>query len=380
MTTLLQNIQAEKSERNLTVYLVGTDLEFEWEDFLTTHPESTIYHHPLWLKVIEKESGQEVLKLICTNDENEILGILLLQETKGIPFGLGGVSGSRRLSSLPRTPIGGPLATDEYVAAKLINGVINLVSENPDKLLQIKSYATDLDKYARFLYKHFWREIYIKEIPPYPDEIRYGSSRNHSAIKRAVNKALRSGVRYRLAETEDDLRQWYNLYLDTMRFHTSPARSFKFFIDLWKYLRPKGFMNLLLAELEEGKNKATIAGNVLFYYNGTVTYAFNGSSRHHFEYRSNDLLHMQAIVDAQKDGYREYNLGEVARDHSGLAAYKKKWGSKVMRLYHYYYPNPPQLEKGPLDVEIVSGLKNKIWRRLPLCITAKIGKMVYKKL
>ena len=380
MTTLLQNIQAEKSERNLTVYLAGTDLEFEWEDFLTTHPESTIYHHPLWLKVIEKESGQEVLKLICTNDENEILGILLLQETKGIPFGLGGVSGSKRLSSLPRTPIGGPLTFDDSATVKLLEKAIEIVSENRGQFLQIKSYSTELDKNAELLNKHFWRDIYIKEIPPHPEEIRFGNSRNHAAIKRAVNKAVRSGVKYRLAKTEADLKQWYPLYLDTMRFHTTPARSFKFFANLWKYLRPKGLMSLVLAELEDGKNKVMIAGSVLFYYNGMVTYAFNGSSRNHLEYRPNDLLHMQAIVDAQKDGYKEYDLGEVSKDHAGLAAYKKKWGSKVLQMYHYYYPNPPRLEEDSLDVETASGLKSKIWQALPLGITAKIGELVYKKL
>jgi hypothetical protein len=380
MTTVIQNKQAENSERNLTVSVAGADLDLKWEEFLALHPDGTIYHHPLWLKVIEEESGQEVLKLVCINDDNEIVGIFPLQKTKGFPFGLGGVPGSKRLSSLPRTPIGGPLTIDEFATTKLIEKAINVVSENKDQLLQIKSYSSELDKSVELLNKHFWREIYIKEIPPHPEEIRFGNSRNHAAIKRAVNKAVRNGVKYRLAETEDDLKQWYPLYLDTMRFHTTPARSFKFFANLWKYLKPKGLMSLVLAELEDEKNKVMIAGSVLFYYNAMVTYAFNGSSRNHLEYRPNDLLHMQAIVDAQKDGYKEYDLGEVSKDHAGLAAYKKKWGSKVLELYHYFYPNPPQLEEESLDVETASGLKSKIWRSLPLSITAKIGELVYKKL
>jgi hypothetical protein len=380
MTTGIENKPTENSESNLTVTVASADMDLKWEEFLASHPEGTVYHHPLWLKVIEEESGQEVLKLVCTNGDNEIVGIFPLQKTKGFPFGLGGVPGSKRLSSLPRTPIGGPLTSNEFATTKLIEEAINVVSENPDQFLQIKSYSSELDKNVELLNKHFWREIYITEIPPQSEEIRFGNSRNHAAIKRAVNKAARSGVKYRLAETEDDLKKWYPLYLDTMRFHTTPARSFNFFANLWKYLGPKGFMSLVLAEIEEGKNKVMIAGSVLFYYNTMVTYAFNGSSRNHLEYRPNDLLHMQAIVDAQKEGYKEYDLGEVSKDHAGLAAYKKKWGSKVLQLYHYYYPNPPQLEEESLDLETVSGLKSKIWRTLPLGITAKIGELVYKKL
>jgi hypothetical protein len=380
VTTGIQNKPVENSERDLKVFVAGPDMDSKWEEFLASYPEGTIYHHPLWLKVIEEESGQEVLKLVCTNAENNIVGIFPLQKTKGFPFGLGGVPGSKRLSSLPRTPIGGPLTTDESATTKLLKKAINIVSENQNQFLQIKSYSTELDKSVELLNKHFWREIYFKEIPPHPEEIRFGNSRNHAAIKRAVNKAARSGVSYRLAETEGDLKQWYPLYLDTMRFHTTPARSFNFFANLWKYLRPKDLMSLVLAELEDGKDKVMIAGSVLFYYNGMVTYAFNGSSRNHLEHRPNDLLHMQAIVDAQKDGYKEYDLGEVSKDHAGLAAYKKKWGSKVLQLYHYYYPNPPQLEEESLDVETESGLKSKIWKALPLSVTAKIGEFVYKKL
>ena len=131
MTTDIQNKQVENSERNLRVSIVGADLDLKWEEFLASHPEGTIYHHPLWLKVIEEESGQEVLKLVCTNDDNEIVGIFPLQKTKGFPFGLGGVPGSKRLSSLPRTPIGGPITIDEFATAKLIEEAINVVSENP---------------------------------------------------------------------------------------------------------------------------------------------------------------------------------------------------------------------------------------------------------
>ena len=182
MTTVIQNKQVEHSDINLKVNLAGADLDLKWDSFLSSHPEGTIYHHPSWLKVIEEESGQEILKLVCTNNENEIVGIFPLQKTKGFPFGLGGVPSSKRLSSLPRTPIGGPLTTDEFATDKLIEEAINIVSENPDQLLQIKSYSTDLNKSVEVLKKHFWREIYIKEIPPHPDEIRFGNSRNHAAI------------------------------------------------------------------------------------------------------------------------------------------------------------------------------------------------------
>ncbi len=379
MEAVLENKKVLQAEK-INVFIADSSYDEKWLEFLDDHPEGTIYHHPLWLKILENESKQKVLKLICTDENKNIVGIFPLQYTKGFPFGIGGVPGAKRLSSLPRSPIGGALTRNDLVTKAMIEKAISMVQNDNDRLLQIKSYKTNLNEKIESLNKYLWREIYIKEIPDYPGEIRFGNSRNHAAVKRAVNKAKRNGVTFRVADTLEDLIKWYKLYLDTMRFHTTPARSFGFYKDQWELLKPEGLMQLVLAELDENGKKIIIAGSVLFYFNKTVTYAFNGSSRKHFELRPNDILHWEAIFNAQKEGYKYYDLGEVSKDHSGLAAYKKKWGSDVWEMYHYYYPKPGKLEENELDSGTAGGMKEKIWQRLPLNITAKIGKSVYKKL
>ncbi len=117
----------------------------------------------------------------------------------------------------------------------LIQKATDIVSSESECLLQIKSFDSDINDGIDSLYKYFWREIYIKEIPDYPDEIRYGKSKNHAKIKWAVNKAEQNNVIHRTAESEVDLKKWYPLYLDTMRIHTTPARSYRFFKNLWEY-------------------------------------------------------------------------------------------------------------------------------------------------
>ncbi len=372
----------EKIEQDtrLKVFIADSDFDDKWIDFLNRHPEGTIYHHPLWLKVLEKESKQKILKLVCTNEKNEVAGIFPLQYTSGFPFGVGGVPAAKRLSSLPRTPVGGPLTVNKNAEKILIEEVIEIVSKEQGRLLQIKSFDSTLDDTVENLNKYLWREFYIKEIPDAPAEIRFGNSRNHAAVKRAVNKAIKNGVAFRIADSSDDLKKWYPLYLDTMRTHTTPARSLNFFMNLWELLKPKGLMQLVVAELDVNGKKNIIAGSVLFFYNKTVIYAFNGSSREHLDFRPNDLLHWQAIFNAQEAGYKYYDLGEVSKGNAGLAAYKKKWGSDIRNMYHYYFPKPENIDADELDSSINGGLKEKIWKSLPLGVTAKIGEYVYKKL
>ena len=352
-----------------------------WDNFVNVHADATVYHLSDWLNVLQKESGQEVLRLVCKDEEGNIVGILPLQYTRGFPFGFGGIPGIKRLSSLPRTPIGGPLALDEKVSCLLLQKAIDIVKGDEQRYLQIKTFLPQINADPDDLNKYLWREIYITEIPGYPEEIRFGDSRNHAAIKRAVKKAIKNNVRFREADRIEELKEWYPLYLDTMRFHVTPARSYSFFKNIWERMKPKGLMSLVLSELELDKSKKIIAGSILFKFNDTITYAFNGSSREHFELRPNDLLHWEAIHNGQKEGFKYYDLGEVSKDHLSLAAYKKKWASTIKEMYHYYYPKPDKLDsEEELDAGTSGNLKQKVWQSLPLKITQIIGEKTYKYL
>jgi hypothetical protein len=379
LNTSLKNILNEDS---LVVKEADVCLDDSWITFISNNPQATIHHHPDWLKILELETGQSIIRLVCTDNEGAIHGLLPLQFTKGFPFGLGGIPGSKRLASLPRSPVGGPLAYDSKVMELLLKRATKIVSNQSECYLQIKSFDSEINQSFENLYKYHWRDIYIKEIPDYPEEIRYGKSKNHAKIKWAVNKAEQNNVIRRTGQSEDDLKRWYPLYLDTMRSNTTPARSYDFFKNLLQILGSKGLMKLDLAEIEENNKKIVIAGCILFFYNKTVTHAFSGSSRirKHIELRPNDLLHWYAILDAQKNNYKYYDFGEVSRGNTGLATYKKKWDTVKKDMYHYYYPKPGQLQAQELDSATTSGIREKVWQKLPLSVTAHLGKMIYKRL
>lgn len=54
------------------------------------------------------------------------------------------------------------------------------------------------------------------------------SGRQHG-LNWAVNKAIKRGIEVRYADSEDDLKAWYPLYLLTKRHNAVPARSYRFF-------------------------------------------------------------------------------------------------------------------------------------------------------
>lgn len=351
--------------------------ETGWDDFVSSHPEGRIYHTSHWIKALRNESGTRNINLAYLDEEDNILGILPLLYTRGFPLGLGGLPGSKRLSSLPRTPLAGPLAFDGEIYNALIEKSVELVEQDNDTKLQIKLPDNSITyKRAKFTSVP-WRETYIYEIPTADNEIRFGNSRNHSAIKRAVNKAERSGLKVRAVTSTEDLKQWYSMYLETMAFHVTPARSFSFFKELWEKLAPQNLMRVDLAVLND---KEILAGSVFFSFNDTVIYGFNGSRRDLFDFRPNDLLHWNAIHTAQKEGYKYYDMGEVQAEQEGLAAYKAKWCNLNKMIYHYYYPLEEEDAKVSIDSAPSGNLKKTIWKKIPLPLTEVLGRFIYKYL
>ena len=369
------------SRDGLRVVETDPDTDPRWEPFIRTHPDGTIYHHPAWLKALEQEYGQKAVHLACEDDDGQLLAVLALLYTRGLPFNLGGAMAGRRLSSLPRTPLGGPLSKHREAMAAIVRAAVSLTSQNPGIQLQIKTQGTELDGLVDGVVRTPWRDSYLLELPEDPAKLRFGNNVMRHRIKWAVNKATKLGLQVRVAENEEDLRAWYGLYLDAMRRNTVAARSYRFFQSLWHLLYPKGLMRLLIAERIEGGQRRLLAGSVFFMYGRTVSYAFTGCKREDLSLHPNDLIQWHAIHDACGKGFHRYDFGEVPEDHQQVANFKSKWGAEPVPLYRYYYPAPrvsPSFDGTPIGR--IRRLTAAAWRRMPLRTTALLGDWIYSHL
>ena len=136
----------------------------------------------------------------------------------------------RRLSSLPpRTPLAGPLAKTPRALAALARDAVERARADPGVVLQLKVSEPALDGLVDGLVGTPWRLSYVLDLPDDPEAVRFGNSRNHARIRWAVNKASRSNVHVRPAETEAELRDWYALYLDVNRWRLQPPRPYRLF-------------------------------------------------------------------------------------------------------------------------------------------------------
>ncbi len=349
-----------------------------WRPFVASHPEGTVFHHPAWLQILEAEYDRPSIVLACENENGKLSALLPLVHTRGLPF-LGKQRTARRLSSLPRTPVAGPLSIDPLASRLLMQATAGLARHDAQLQLEIKTSSPELDGLVEGLIRVDWNPSFVLNLPENPDDFQVGDSRTRRHhIRGAINKAFRSGVQVRPAETEQELRAWYELYLDSMRRRVVPARPFRFFVALWEILRPRGQMELLLAEQLQPGGARLLAGSIFLKFARTIFYSFTGCRREDFSLHPHDLLQWQAIHAAVRDGFRHYDFGEVPGEAPLLARFKNKWGAKESGLYRYYYPLPEKLEFRGLPINSWSRqIVSCAWQRLPLQLTAGLGDALY---
>jgi Acetyltransferase (GNAT) domain len=348
-----------------------------WEAFVCHHPDATVYHHPAWLGALQREYRQRSLYLACEDAEGTLQGIFPLLYTRGLPLSSRPLTGPR-LASLPRTPLGGPLAIDPAARSALLREALRQASTHSIRL-QIKVQAEERDDGIEEIVTKAWRNSYVVPLAGKPGQpYQIPGSQNRSSVKRSINKAIASGVQTRPAETVDDLRIWYRLYLETMRRNFVPARPYRFFLALWELMRPKGMMRLLLAEQQTAAGTRILGGHVFFTFGSTVTYAFGASCAADFALRPNDIIMGRAINDASEAGFRFVDLGEVPEGDDNLARFKSKWGAEPMRLYRYYFPDFPDAEHSSEETgRSLVVLARNLWGHVPLGVTSRLGDWIY---
>jgi len=373
-----------------------------WEAFISSHPDALIYHHPGWLTALESEYGQKCVSLACEDQWGQVCAVLPLFYTKGLPLNFGRIATGRRLSSLPRTPIAGPLALGREETQAILGYAVELANSKPGVRLEIKTAIGDLHESLGVLASMPWRPTYVVELPPVVEgnvweefwenlrlprpcvscvgcrRLRFGNARRQHRVNWAVNKGIKLGIEVRDAETEEDLAEWYKLYLLTMRHNAVPPRPYRFFQSLWSSLRPGGKMRLLIAEHREREQKRMVAGSIVLEFGQTAFYAFTGCAPEDFHLYPHDVLQIESIRSACRSGYRWYDFGEVAEDHDSLAQFKTKWGGDPKPLYRYYYPGP--IEQATDVPGRLASSARTVWRILPPKVTEVLGDWTYRRM
>ena len=158
---------------------------------------------------------------------------------------------------------------------------------------------------------------------------------HRTCVRQRINRVLKSDLRLRIGVKERDMRKFYRLYMMTRKRLGLPTQLYRFFHNLHKTFSNQRQVELLLAETK----KETIAGLILFKFKNRVSAEFLASDDNFKSVSPNHYLLWEAIQRSYREGYELFHFGRTALTNDSLMDFKRRWGTEIVTLKHFYYPS-----------------------------------------
>jgi hypothetical protein len=337
--------------------------EENWLSFISTR-RSTIYHHPLWHRTIERTYGIKPLYVVMT----DVTGVIKAAVPGAV---VRTMTGAKRFVSFPFSDVCGPVADGPHEFG-LIAGTLASVNDLPEKTWSQSELRTEnapaLEKYSE--YKGYCGHI-LKLGRPIDDVF---DSFHKDCVQRRIRKAFRAGLEVYEGSTISDMKDFYGLHLITRKKIGAPVQPFSFFRNLWELLSTEGHISLLIVK----KRKTPVSGVVMLKYRKRAIYKFGASDENFLNLGGNQLALWTAIKKASVDGFLEFDFGRSFSGNRGLNDFKARWGADEVRLSYLYSPekNIGLKDEGGTCGRIASA----VFRKLPPLSNRLIGRLFYKYL
>lgn len=159
-----------------------------------------------------------------------------------------------------------------------------------------------------------------------------------SEVRRAVRKALKSGLSVKKATSKKEVEIFYQLYLSSMERNRAFGKyPLKWFHVLYELLIRQNKADILFA----AKDGKYVAGVVLIHSASSDHYLHNGSLEAYLESRPNDLIVDHIIQEGVREGKDILDFMGSDPDDLSLIRFKEKWGSRSLDIHTYvkdYHP------------------------------------------
>jgi len=288
----------------------------EWDQIWEQCDYATFYHSRFWAQVwVQYLKGKIVQDplVIEFSDHKKALLPLSCHKIAGGLF--------RRYLSSPARTYGGPISLDSLEPDHIDLISQYLLNNCPNLILRINPFDSPL--YVKELQPTVSDETHVLDLSANMDDIFSSWTKGHRS---AVPKARKMGITIRLGDSENDWKQYYEIYLSSFQRWGDQATSkygWEFFKAFFELETPH--VKLWLAEYQ---NKP-IAGAVILYAKKHAVYGYSAALEEYFEMRPVNLLIYEIIKGASEGNYSWFDFN-ASGGHQGVINFKKSFGSQKL--------------------------------------------------
>lgn len=325
-----------------------------WFAYVQCHPDGMIFHHPLWMRVLERAYGYRQASVACF-DGDRIVGLVPLLEVRSRVTG-------RRAVALPFSDYGPILAQDEETTRRLADHLTELVRSRGWKYVEIRGEVPGGAVAAEY-------KRHRLPLQANPDVLFRKFEKK--STRYTVHKFAKTGVVVERRTDPEAMAAFVRLNYVTRRKHGIPPQPDSFFRNFQELLIGNGLGFVSLASYEG----APVAASVFLHFQGVVYHKYNASEESALPMSPNHGLLWDVIQWACREGYRSLDLGRSDLDGPGLIRYKRGWGAEESDLR---YMRLPADAVGPVTASRgVLSMLNPVMRHLPIPVLKAVGRVLY---
>ena len=343
--------RGEAKQASLQVGELDSSRFAEWDAFVDSHAEGTIFHRTGWKTAIEKAFGHGMYYLLAES-EGAIQGLLPLGHVKSRIFG-------NALISTPFAVYGGVIAGSATARLALEKAAEDLALELGVDYLELRNQQPSREDWPT-------KDLYVtfrKEIDPDPEK-------NLKAIPRKQRAMVRKGIQSDLkSEVDDDLDRFFDIYAESLHNLGTPVfpkRYFRALLDVF------GKDCEILTVTNGGRAVASVLS---FFFRDEVLPYYGGGTAEARQLKANDFMYWEVMRRASLRGIRVFDYGRSKRE-TGSYSFKKNWGFVPESLAYQYLLVKADEVPNVSPVNPRYRLLVSLWKRLPLWVSKALGPLV----
>jgi Acetyltransferase (GNAT) domain len=352
-------VEAKPSGKSLQIGILNPVHEPAWDHVIALHRDACCFHTSAWAKVLHQTYGHKPFYLQFSRGRR-LAALVPVMEVCS-PFT------GRRGVCLPFSDSCEPLVFDPEAIGPVRGELLRFAHERRWKYVEIrgsKSFPLASSSTARF-YGHRL-------------DLRSGAEevvgRFASPVRRAIRKAVRSGVSAAVVRNREAVGEFYRLHVQTRRRHGLPPQPASFFLNIYEHIVKAGLGFIVLAH----HGSRPIAAAVFFRFGKNALYKYGASDKKFQELRANNLVMWQAIQFLARNGAEKLHFGRTECQNDGLRRFKLSWGTEEEIID--YFRVDPLGRKCLVAAPSHSGFHKEVFARLPLAVNRLAGSMIYPHL
>ncbi len=337
-----------------------------WNKFVEGHPFGLICHLSGWKQVLEGSFPHMkgyYLALLSDNGDS-IRAALPIFEVKSILTG-------KRLVSIPFATNCDPLISSNEDMRELLDAAINLSRVLGCSRIEIRTLGSwPLIEDSRIC-SVVHNKSHQLSLETEPEELIKTFSKK---ARWTIRKSMKSGLDLQLGGSEKNLLEFYNLYVKTRKRLGLPPQPYSFFYLIWEKFSHSNHISMLFIRYRG----QLAAGLIMYKFKGRCSWEHLAADTSFNNLNVSYFGLWQAIKLAHSEGYKIFDLGRTGIYNEGLMNFKNRWGTRVIDLPQFYYPEKLCSSLNYRETSIPYKIVREINRNVPDSVFHLIGNFFYK--